>query len=38
VRKTIYLRISELRHELNSAPRREPTGHESFDLHRPAAS
>jgi hypothetical protein len=38
VRKAIYLRISELRHELNSAPRREPTGHESFDPHRPAAS
>jgi hypothetical protein len=33
VRKAIYSRISELRHELNLVPRQEPTT-DSFDLHR----
>ena len=37
VRKVAYLRISELRHKLNRAPRREPTGHETFDPHRAVA-
>ena len=31
VRKIAYHKISELRHELNHAPRREPTGDEMFD-------
>jgi hypothetical protein len=31
VRKVAYRRISELRHELNHAPRIEPTGGETFD-------
>jgi len=31
VRKIAYREISKLRHELNSAPRREPTGDEMFD-------
>jgi hypothetical protein len=35
VRKVAYLSISELRHELNRAPRREPSGDEMFDPHHP---
>ena len=31
VRKIAYRKISELRHELNAAPRQEPTGDEVFD-------
>jgi len=31
VRKIAYRKISELRHELNHAPRQEPTGDEVFD-------
>jgi hypothetical protein len=31
VRRTVYERISTLRHELNHAPRQEPTGDETFE-------
>jgi hypothetical protein len=31
VRKVAYREISKLRHDLNDAPRREPTGNERFD-------
>ena len=31
VRKVAYREISKLRHDLNKAPRREPTGEETFD-------
>lgn len=31
VRKVAYREISKLRHDLNKAPRREPTGDETFD-------
>jgi hypothetical protein len=31
VRKVAYREISRLRHDLNSAPRAEPTGDETFD-------
>jgi len=30
VRRTVYTTISKLRHEANNAPRREPTGDETF--------
>jgi hypothetical protein len=36
VRKVAYRRISELRHELNDEPRREPTGDEVFDSRQEA--
>lgn len=33
VRKVAYREISKLRHDLNKAPRQEPTGGETFDAH-----
>jgi len=38
VRKVAYYQISELRHKLNRAPRREPTGDEVFDQRQKATA